>query len=69
MAMSGMSGLWGSYWGNAPYPGDMFQGGAYSVLSFQIADMNGQEMITTSPLGGGARADAYSVRCIRESDE
>ena len=69
MLMGSMSGLWGSYWGNAPYPGDMFQGGAYSVLSFQIADMNGQEMITTSPLGGGARADAYSVRCIRESDE
>ncbi len=66
MLMGSMSGLWGSYWGNAPYPGDMFQGGAYSVLSFQIKDMTGKEMITTSPAGGGARADAYSVRCIRE---
>ena len=66
MLMGSMSGLWGSYWGNAPYPGDMFQGGAYSVLSFQIKNMQGQEMITTSPAAGGARADAYSVRCIRE---
>lgn len=66
MLMGSMSGLWGSYWGNAPYPGDRFQGGAYSVLSFQIKDTAGNEMITTSPAGGGARADAYSVRCIRE---
>ena len=66
MLMGSMSGLWGSYWGNAPYPGDMLQGGAYSVLSFQIKDTAGNEMITTSPAGGGARADAYSVRCIRE---
>ena len=61
-----MSGMWGSYWGNSPYPTDMFTGGAYAVLSFQIRDMNGAEMITASPIGGGARADAYSVRCIRE---
>ena len=66
MLMGSMSGLWGSYWGNAPYPGDMFRGGAYSVLSFQIKDTAGNEMITTSPAGGGARADAYSVRYIRE---
>ena len=66
MLMGSMSGLWGSYWGNAPYPGDMFQGGAYAVLSFQIKDQTGGDMITTSPAGGGARADAYSVRCIRE---
>lgn len=54
MLMGSMSGLWGSYWGNAPYPGDMFRGGAYSVLSFQIKDTAGNEMITTSPAGGGA---------------
>lgn len=66
MLMGSMSGLWGSYWGNAPYPGDMFRGGAYSVLSFQIKNQAGSEMITASPAGGGARADAYSVRCIRE---
>ena len=47
MLMGSMSGLWGSYWGNAPYPGDMFRGGAYSVLSFQIKDTAGNEMITT----------------------
>ena len=66
MLMGSVSGLWGSYWSNAPYPGTMFKGGAYSVLSFQVKDQNGNEMITTSPIGGGARADAYSVRCIRE---
>lgn len=66
MLMGSVSGLWGSYWGNAPYPGDMFRGGAYAVLSFQIKDQTGKEMITTTPAGGGARADAYSVRCIRE---
>ncbi len=66
MLMGSMSGMWGSYWGNSPYPTDMFTGGAYAVLSFQIRDMNGAEMITASPIGGGARADAYSVRCIRE---
>lgn len=66
MLMGSVSGLWGSYWGNAPYPGDMFRGGAYSVLSFQIKDQAGNEMITATPAGGGARADAYSVRCIRE---
>lgn len=66
MLMGSMSGLWGSYWGNAPYPGNMFQGGAYSVLSFQIKDMQGKDMVTISPAASGARADAYSVRCIRE---
>jgi len=66
MLMGSVSGLWGSYWGNAPYPGDMFRGGSYAVISFQVKDQNGNEMITASPAGGGARADAYSVRCIRE---
>lgn len=66
MLMGSVSGLWGSYWGNAPYPGDMFRGGAYAVLSFQVKDQAGNEMVTATPAGGGARADAYSVRCIRE---
>lgn len=66
MLMGSVSGLWGSYWSNAPFPGLMFEGGAYSVLSFQVEDQNGNEMITTSPFAGGGRADAYSVRCIKE---
>lgn len=64
MLMGSMSGLWGSYWGNAPYP--TVAGGGFSVLSFQVKDMYGNETITVSPQGGGGRADAYSVRCIRE---
>ena len=40
--------------------------GEGSMNTFQIKDTAGNEMITTSPAGGGARADAYSVRCIRE---
>lgn len=66
MLMGSMSGCWGSYWGNAPYPVDMFRGGAYSVLSFQIKNQTGAKTVTASPAAGGARADAYSVRCIRE---
>lgn len=66
MLMGSMSGLWGNYWGNCPYESSMFDGAAYAVLSFQIKDMYGNEMITVSPAAAGSRADAYSVRCIRE---
>lgn len=66
MLMGSVSGLWGSYWGNSPYPTDKSTGNGYAVLSFQVKDMSGKEEITASPASGGARADAYSVRCIRE---
>ena len=64
MLMGSMSGLWGNYWSNAPYsstPGCGFCG-----LSFQVKTNTGQEMITISPSGGSSKADAFSVRCIRE---
>lgn len=64
MLMGSMSGLWGNYWSNAPYA-DM-NGGAVCALAFQVKDMNGNEMVTVSPSAASSRADAFSVRCIRD---
>ena len=64
MLMGSMSGLWGNYWSNSPYPG--ITGGAMSALSFQVKDMYGNDMVTVSPAGGGSRADAYSIRCVKD---
>lgn len=64
MLMGSMSGLWGNYWSNTPY--SQFGGGAISALAFQVKDMNGQDFISVSPSAGASRADAYSVRCVRD---
>lgn len=64
MLMGSMSGLWGNYWSNAPYPS--IKGGAFCSLAFQTQSQSGSEMITLSPSAGGSRADAYSIRCIRD---
>lgn len=64
MLMGSVSGIWGSYWSNSPY--SSVNGGAFCGLSFQVQDMYGNEMVTISPSGGASRADAYSIRCIRE---
>ena len=64
MLMGSMSGLWGNYWSNAPYEG--MKGGAISVLAFQVKDQYGNEMITVSPSAASSRADAFSIRCIRD---
>lgn len=61
MLYGSVSGLWGSYWGNAPYTSST-AGLGFAVLSFQ----DGGSYFTVSPNGGGSRADAYSVRCIKE---
>ena len=67
MLMGSMSGLWGSYWGNTGHESSMgFNNMGYSVLSFQVKNMQGGTEITASPSGGSGRADAYSVRCIKE---
>lgn len=59
MLMGSVSGLWGSYWSNAPGSQDYGYGGmGFCALSFQST------MVT--PSASAARADAYSVRCIRE---
>ena len=65
MLMGSMSGLWGNYWSNAPY--SSINGGAYCCLSFSIKDQNGNDMITVSPSAGSSRADAFSIRCIRDN--
>lgn len=64
MLMGSMSGLWGNYWSNSPY--NNMDGGAYCALAFQVKDQNGEEMITVSPSAASSRADAFSIRCIRD---
>ena len=64
MLMGSMSGLWGNYWSNSPY-GNM-AGGAVCALAFQVKDMTGEDMITISPSAAGSKADAYSIRCIKD---
>ncbi|MDR2361555.1 MAG: BACON domain-containing protein [Prevotellaceae bacterium] len=66
MLMGSMSGLWGAYWGNAPYTLTNAAGGGFSVLSFQTHNYNGTKTISASPAAGASRADAYSVRCIKD---
>jgi len=55
MLYGSVSGLWGNYWYCEAYDGMV--GGA-SALAFQATSV--------SPIAGGSRADAYSVRCVRE---
>lgn len=64
MLMGSVSGYWGNYWSNAPYPD--IKGGAFCCLSFQTRGQNGEDWVSVSPSGGASKADAYSVRCIRE---
>lgn len=62
MLMGSKSGLWGSYWGNAPAQSyGTATGYAFCVLSF----MN-ETVVSASATASASRADAYSVRCIRE---
>lgn len=64
MLMGSMSGYWGNYWSNSP--SSSINGGAFCNLSFQTKDQFGKEMITVSPSAGTSKADAFSIRCIRE---
>lgn len=64
MLMGSVSGVWGNYWSNSTYPN--IQGGALCCLSFQVKDQNGKDMVTVSPSAGSSRADAFSIRCVRE---
>ena len=59
MLMGSVCGMWGSYWSNAPGAADYGYGGmGFCALSFQST------MVT--PNASASRADAYSVRCVRE---
>lgn len=64
MLMGSMSGLWGNYWSNSP--SKSIPGGAFCCLSFQILGQNGENYITVSPAASASKADAYSIRCIRD---
>lgn len=64
MLMGSMSGLWGNYWSNAPY--SSISGGAFCCLSFSVKDQAMKDFLTVSPSAGSSRADAFSVRCIRD---
>ena len=64
MLMGSMSGLWGSYWSNSPH--GTIAGGGFCNLSFQVKDQAGNDVVTVSPAAGGSKADAYSVRCIKD---
>lgn len=58
--MGSKSGLWGSYWGNSPAKSyGTVTGFAFCVLSFDT-------VVSASATASASRADAYSVRCIRE---
>ena len=56
-----VSGLWGNYWSNAPYASDGNQMGSI-IVAFQKT----ATAASMSPLAGGAKSDAYPVRCIRD---
>lgn len=62
MLMGSVSGIWGNYWSNTPKEA----GCASSVLAFQAAGQNGEDYVTVSPLATASRADAYSIRCVRD---
>lgn len=64
MLMGSVSGIWGNYWSNSPNPS--LPGGAYCALSFSVKDQNGNDFLSVSPAAAASRADAYSVRCVRD---
>ena len=63
MLMGSMVGLWGNYWTNTAGEGAE---GLAVALSFSLKDYSKEYSITISPVSNGSRADAYSVRCIKE---
>lgn len=66
MLMGSMVGLWANYWTNTATPGSDDINGLAIALSYGIMDYNHNYSITISPVSNGSRADAYSVRCIKE---
>ena len=59
MLMGSVCGLWGAYWSNSPGSADYGYGGTgFSPLTFNDS--------LVSLAASASRADAYSVRCVRE---
>lgn len=64
MLMGSKAGLWGTYWANssAPENSSYYAGTAAVALSF----MTEKTSIAVSPSAFASKADAYSVRCVKE---
>ncbi len=64
MLFGSKSGLWGSYWGNTPAKSydEKVSGFGFCVLAF----MSEAAGTSVSATGSASRADAYSIRCIKE---
>ncbi len=64
MLMGSKSGLWGNYWSNSPDTNELVSasGFGFACLAFSQEGKN----MTVSASGAGQKADAYSVRCIKE---
>ncbi|MGN1226555.1 MAG: hypothetical protein ACI4TL_04880 [Candidatus Cryptobacteroides sp.] len=62
MLMGSKSGVWGSYWSCVVRESSLFNGGASVALSF----MNEASVLAVSATASAAKADAYSVRCVKE---
>ncbi len=62
MLMGSKSGLWGSYWANSVASDAYYKGTAEIALSFSCEST----LICASPSASASKADAYSIRCIKE---
>ncbi len=64
MLMGSKAGLWGTYWANSSSPenSSYYAGTAAVALSF----MTEKNSIAVSPSAFASKADAYSIRCIKE---
>lgn len=64
MLMGSVSGLWGNYWSNSPNTNELTSatGFGFACLAFSKETKG----MTASASGAGSKADAYSVRCIKE---
>ena len=64
MLMGSVSGLWGNYWSNSPNTNELTSatGFGFACLAFSTEAKG----MTASASGAGSKADAYSVRCIKE---
>ncbi|MCQ2146925.1 MAG: hypothetical protein MJZ16_05345 [Bacteroidales bacterium] len=63
MLMGSMVGYWANYWYNAPSDGT---NGLASAMVFGTKEYSGADSVTASGVSNGSRADAYSVRCVKE---
>lgn len=63
MLMGSKSGLWGTYWANSAATGTTtYKGMADVALTFMVEGKN----IATSAAAYSNKADAYSVRCVKQ---